>query len=330
MDVYLLDENGCAIIGPATFYMIETAEMIEAAANEEKAKKGKGKHSHPLAKYGIKKKKKKSFTASGKKDKVMGGAPDKDLGKGSGGNGRMILGDASAPLAEYVLHTLSTEYVLGDTVTVRYDLSPEVVIEGARMRMLQRNKFGTNGRGNRNGGGINGGRNGSGNGNGGSNGNGNGNGNGGSSGGGSNPEEEETTTTTSTIDSTTTTTTPELDTSTGGADPDDEDDGTIIMVETEPEIDLQDKTLFSLGVYMRMAHPQGGDLAPIVSVPFCTDPDNCGKTDEELAAGDLTFDSNDLNVDKNGSGYDVWILNGAGGGVAGPFTFYIVEDEGDM
>ena len=69
------------------------------------------------------------------------------------------------------------------------------------------------------------------------------------------------------------------------------------------------------------ANPQGGSLAALYSIPFCATPEECAnKTPEELEAGTFSFSSGDIG---RPSGYDLWILNGLGAGVAGPVTFYI-------
>ena len=69
---------------------------------------------------------------------------------------------------------------------------------------------------------------------------------------------------------------------------------------------------------MMQAHPQCGSLSPIISKPFCDDPANCGNP-EDLNAGTFTFGTDELDAT---SGYDVWLLNGLGCGIAGPWTIY--------
>jgi hypothetical protein len=87
-------------------------------------------------------------------------------------------------------------------------------------------------------------------------------------------------------------------------------------------VDPTDVKLFKMGVYMRMAHPQDGALAPIFSMPLCPSVP-CTKTADQLSKGTFSFGMDKLDIPKNGYGYDVWVLNGAGAGVAGPKTFYI-------
>jgi hypothetical protein len=92
-------------------------------------------------------------------------------------------------------------------------------------------------------------------------------------------------------------------------------------------IDGADVKLFSVGLYQRMANPQDGQLKPLLSVPLCSSSTNsggvCTKTAEQLKLGSVSFVVDSATVTNYGYGYDVWILNGAGVGVAGPYTFYI-------
>jgi len=295
-DIFLLDENGRAIIGPATLYMLPT----QAMQDEEEANKGKVPN-YGLVKFDHSKKKGKAGKANsgdGKGDSggKGGGEKDKGMGYGSGKDGGMILSTAES-LATYRLDTDYMDYALGNDVKVTYDIKP-VVIEEAKRRMLKKR------------------------------------GNGGGKGGGNGKDTATTTkatdapgtttdasgTTTDAPDATTTTSTTTSDFDLGAGDGPDGDLGDGL--EAQPTVDLTDITLFSMGVYMRMAHPQEGALPPILSIPLCAE-DPCTKTAEELESGDVTFNTNDLDVADNGSGFDVWILNGGGGGIAGPYTFYI-------
>lgn len=313
-DIYLLDENGAAVIGPATFYMSPTADMVEA--QEEAAKKGKNKpksKQHPLAKFDhASKKKKKPKNSGGKKSKVQGGSPDaKGMGYGSGSDGGMVIAATDGTLADYILMTTLETYTLGDSVVVDYDLSPEYIVEEGARRMLKNNS-GKDKSGNDSG------KDKSGN----------------DSGGGGGPPSDTTTVPPpgwdETTTTTTTTTTAEVFDPSMPKAPDTPDgwDGEIegaTVPDVEPTIDGTDMSLFTMGVYMRMAHPQGGKLDPILTIPFCEDDACGGKTTEELGSGEFNFSTNDLNVEKNGGGYDAWILNGLGVGVAGPYTFYVTE-----
>ncbi len=95
-------------------------------------------------------------------------------------------------------------------------------------------------------------------------------------------------------------------------------------------IDGSDIKLFRLGVYMRMANPQDGKLSPILSMPFCpTSGTSCNKTPKQLMSGTFEFGIAGLDVDRNGYGYDLWVLNGMGVGVAGPHTFYVENPDAE-
>ena len=221
-------------------------------------------------------------------------------------DGGMIIGTAEA-LGNYELATDKDFYATGEDVVVTYDLSPEAAVEGRRF--LQKNGGG-NGKkdattaateapatseapkGNT--------------------------GNGGGNDKGTDPTAPASTTTDAPDMSSTTTaattTEPTIDMGSGT-------EGETGAAEGPPEVDRDDVTLFSVGVYMRMARPQAGALLPIASVPFCESPDACNP--DELEMGEFTVSTDGLDVAKNGNGFDVWILNGLGEGIAGPHTFYV-------
>lgn len=274
-DVYLIDGKGGEIMGPATFYMTKTEEMIE----RDEAKKNKI-PDHPLASFDHSAKKKKGVVGTAAK-------PQRDWGKGTGMDGEMIL-KTKPSLEKYVLETDMEEYPEGSIVTVTYDLMLDAT---ERRRFLQ------NGQAN----GV---------------GNGNGNGNG-------NVQEDTTTAATSAADQTATTSTEEPNVDMGAGEE------LSLGYDPQPEIDEGDVTLYSMGIYMRMANPQMGALRPLYSVPFCPvgEGEECTKTAEELQAGEFTFSTDLFDLKKTGTGLDVWILNGAGHGIAGPVTFYIIESE---
>ena len=340
-DCHIIDQNGAAIIGPATFYELKTPEML--AADEAKAsQKAKVNGQKGLMKFNHAKVKKQYGKGGSSKGGAKGaaakfGITSKSMGMGSGVDGGQILSTAEA-LATYVLETDALVYALGDDVIVTYDLSPDVV-EDAR-RLQNNGNGGGNGNGNKNKPDV------------------------------VEPEVVETTTssTTSTgggVDETSPPTTtappePEIDMSAG-------DNDMVVPAEIDPD----DLHLYSMGIYMRMvrfcccccccmytcfsfglalcpycirhlymylihssflslsyliqqANPQGGDLPPIIDMPFCTTEEDCaGKTIDDLKAGTFTLSTNDLDTTEYGTGYDVWVLNGLGHGVAGPYTFYI-------
>lgn len=304
-DVFLLDDSGRAIIGPAAFYMIKTETMVE----EEEARQNLVPN-HPLARFDHSKKTKHNYGNGGGVSSGKGGGKNmngisiaqkievKEIGQGTGKDGGMIIATASS-LAEYTLETDKLEYGLNEDVTVTYNLNPNA---NSVYRRLQRGNVGGGGTGV-------GGSLGNGNGNGGSNGKGN----------------DLLTTTSSSANpaSTTTTTTTEATVDQGAGDGDIDIDGDMNPEEPE-DIDPEDKTLFSMGVYMRMAHPQDGALAPILDVPFCSDAASCARNVEDLEAGEFVIKTADL--DSSIGGFDLWILNGNGHGVAGPQTFYISSE----
>ena len=101
-----------------------------------------------------------------------------------------------------------------------------------------------------------------------------------------------------------------------------------------------DITEWTIGIYMRMANPQDGDLDPLVSLPLCGLGDCSAVDPTTLTSGTVTFGSANvydmdgtfadwpLDLNEYGTGYDVWLLNGAGVGLAGPtmFTIPVLDD----
>lgn len=341
-DAYLLDEEGRPVIGPATFYMLptEAMEAEKASAFGKVPNYGINKHDHSIKKHKGPKKgsgkpsKKGSTGKSGVKadgialvNAASANAMYANGGLGAGSTGNPILGTKPL-LSDYFLETDKELYDLGGDVVVTYDLSAGT---GYRLRrMLQDRSMGVvAGRGR--GAGGNGGRAGAG-------------GNGGRGGGGGRGRGSDDTALSPDdpielkvidadippIDDVTTTVPPVTDAPDlpyDGPEPIGPDNGPVgepYEDEGEDAVDTEDVTLFKVGVFMRMAHPQGGSLYPIVSVPLCDD-GNCLL--EDVSSGEVSFSTNELDAGLNGAvhglGYAVWILNGAGGEVAGPFDFYI-------
>jgi len=92
------------------------------------------------------------------------------------------------------------------------------------------------------------------------------------------------------------------------------------------EIDISDLTLWSLGVFMRNAHPQGGTLSPILAIPLlCSPPNDCdtADVDDGYLKGTYLVNTSTLNILDTGSGYDIWVLDGTGAGVGAPIHFNI-------
>jgi len=266
-DLFLLDEDGAAIIGPATFYMVATKAMNDAivAETERVPNVGMAKFDDARKQIKLDKMEKEEGKGSGRDDKHKYDNFDEDpatAGRGSGVDGKMII--ATTPkLADYVLNTTQEYYDAKDTVVVSYDIGSGLAVLGGRRRMQ----------------------------------NGNGKGK------------------VTTVNVTTTVN--------GGPPP------APISPPKPDAIELMadptDIRLFSMGVYMRMANPQDGKLPPLLSVPFCPSDGQCNKTVEQLKKGTIEFAASNIDIPKNGFGYDVWILNGAGAGVAGPKTFYIIN-----
>eukprot|EP00984_Skeletonema_dohrnii_P037258 scaffold39142_cov222-Skeletonema_dohrnii-CCMP3373.AAC.2 len=95
---------------------------------------------------------------------------------------------------------------------------------------------------------------------------------------------------------------------------------TDLAIEEATVSDPTDITKFKLGVFMKMANPQHGKLLPLHEVPLCTS-GSC--TAEEISAGSITISAADLDTSRYGSGYDIWILDDSGDGIAGPVFFAI-------
>jgi hypothetical protein len=91
--------------------------------------------------------------------------------------------------------------------------------------------------------------------------------------------------------------------------------------------DLTPKEDWSIGIFMHMANPQGGDLEPIVSLPLCAECDSSNIP----SVGDVDFSSSNLvgveqwplDLIEYGTGFDVWVLDGEGAGMVGPSEFHI-------
>lgn len=98
---------------------------------------------------------------------------------------------------------------------------------------------------------------------------------------------------------------------------------TDLAVEEETQCDPTDITKFKVGVFMKMAHPQGGKLQAVYEKPLCT---SASCSAEEVSAGSIKIPSAELDTSKWGTGYDIWLLDCGGDGVAGPVFFGIVDE----
>lgn len=93
--------------------------------------------------------------------------------------------------------------------------------------------------------------------------------------------------------------------------------------EEETAIDSSDITLYSICVFMKMSHPQGGTLDAILKEPLCH-PDKATCSPEEISSGIIEVPTADLDLLAFGTGFDIWICDGSGDGVAGP-KFVTIE-----
>jgi hypothetical protein len=137
-DLYLLDERGAAILGPATFYMLPTEAMKEKEQEEIDYRPDHGLVNHDGTAKGALSKAGKATADKELIEKEAKAA--KDMGYGSGTNGSMVLATREA-LANYVLTTDMELYEESAKVTVTYDITPN---ESSRRRSLQ-NIFGSGG-----------------------------------------------------------------------------------------------------------------------------------------------------------------------------------------
>lgn len=96
-----------------------------------------------------------------------------------------------------------------------------------------------------------------------------------------------------------------------------------LALEEEEESDPSDITQYSLGVFMKMANPQGGKLPPLHEVPLCAT-GSCSP--EDISSGEITIAVDALDTSRYGKGYDLWLLDGSGDGMAGPVFFSIDID----
>jgi len=93
-------------------------------------------------------------------------------------------------------------------------------------------------------------------------------------------------------------------------------------------------TKYKIGIFMRMAHPQGGALDPVVSLPL---PLAESHNDRGVSAGSVTFSSESMedlligswpiDLYQWGTGFDAYVLDGDGNDVVGPVRFNIMMDD---
>ena len=95
-----------------------------------------------------------------------------------------------------------------------------------------------------------------------------------------------------------------------------------------------DLSNYSVGIFMRMANPQGGALDPVVSLPVSS---TATDSTTGVVTGSVTFSSASYNellmgtwpIDlyQWGTGFDAYVLNEVGGEVVGPVKFNIMIDD---
>jgi len=91
-----------------------------------------------------------------------------------------------------------------------------------------------------------------------------------------------------------------------------------------------DYTGWRVGIFMRMANPQGGALPPIISLPLCPEPgciiDSKGSVNTTIVFGMNTLNMTQWPMDlfTYGTGFDAYILDEQGNGVLGPAKFNIL------
>jgi hypothetical protein len=73
------------------------------------------------------------------------------------------------------------------------------------------------------------------------------------------------------------------------------------------------KPQYSIGVWMKMARPQGGSLEPIISASL------------DRKSGIVQFDAGKLDTSMYGTGFDLWIVDEEGSEVYGPIFFSIPD-----
>ena len=87
---------------------------------------------------------------------------------------------------------------------------------------------------------------------------------------------------------------------------------------------------WKVGIYMRMANPQAGDLPPIVSIKLC----GLSECAENVRSGSLKFSYDNkimmgdwpMNIYEYGTGYDIFILDQDGDAASDPIMFNVKQD----
>lgn len=110
-----------------------------------------------------------------------------------------------------------------------------------------------------------------------------------------------------------------------------DDESVSINFSFTPANEEVDLSTYKIGIYMRMAHPQGGALDPVVSLPLCSSSTSCDGT------GSVTFSSETMeqmtgsqwpmDLYEWGTGFDAYILDESGDDIMGPVKFNVMMND---
>lgn len=110
-----------------------------------------------------------------------------------------------------------------------------------------------------------------------------------------------------------------------------EDDSVSINFTIDSNADL---SKYRIGIFMRMANPQGGSLDPVVSLPLFSDSSAAAASTgsvtfsaESYMAGEMKGSQWPLNLYEWGTGFDAYVLDESGADVTGPVKFNIMMSD---
>lgn len=104
----------------------------------------------------------------------------------------------------------------------------------------------------------------------------------------------------------------------------------------------EDLSNFKIGIFMRMANPQGGSLDPVVALPLCSNEvfSTCTTSESNgLTTGSVTFGQESMeqmmpadsgwpmDLHQWGTDFDAYVLDESGNDVVGPVKFNIMMDD---
>ncbi|KAL7528393.1 hypothetical protein ACHAXR_002425 [Thalassiosira sp. AJA248-18] len=121
----------------------------------------------------------------------------------------------------------------------------------------------------------------------------------------------------------------------------DDDESVSIDFSLSSNQGQDDLSNYKIGIFMRMAHPQGGALDPVVSLPLCSTNEGSSSSNcisnNDLTSGSVTFSSSSmdqmmgsswpLDLYQWGTGFDAYILDERGDDVVGPVKFNIMMND---